>query len=207
MLHTLCFSWHSGVRESSVSEWRWNTGQFNSGLQCDYSAPNSPWVNSVLVWWMSWDPPKCSPEIKLQPHPYQSMFHTSLTPIAPQGLRACLDGLLSFQLEMWMMSWSLDRRVPESHAWWVTTTKCNLPPGGVVWLTDTTNTTISSLCSPIRAMWTWAPWITNGRCHAESNPAAAEDWWCHSLLLLHIWTGFSLTACHMLIPQFFTPRN
>lgn len=47
--NTVCFSWRAGFRESSVSEWRWNTGQFNSSLRSDYRAPNRLGINSVLI--------------------------------------------------------------------------------------------------------------------------------------------------------------
>lgn len=64
---TVCFSWRAGVRESSGSEWRWNTGQFNSGLiQLRYCAPIRPCISSVLIcWhtgWMSRDSPKAVPQ-------------------------------------------------------------------------------------------------------------------------------------------------
>ncbi len=40
--YTVCFSWRAGVRESSGSEWRWNTGQFNSGLHSDTVHQSGP---------------------------------------------------------------------------------------------------------------------------------------------------------------------
>lgn len=61
--YTVCFSWHAGVRESSVSEWRWNTGQFNSSLRSDYSAPNMPCINSGLICWHTVGCPEIPPKL------------------------------------------------------------------------------------------------------------------------------------------------
>lgn len=60
--YTVCFSWRAGFRESSVSEWRWNTGQFNSGLRSDYRAPNRLGINSVLICWHADGCPEIPPE-------------------------------------------------------------------------------------------------------------------------------------------------
>lgn len=84
---TVCFSWRARLRESSVSEWRWNTGQFNSTYApITAHHQTGPCINSVLICWHT----KACPEIppKLSPLRFScSHTHVNLLLRTRQPLR------------------------------------------------------------------------------------------------------------------------
>lgn len=169
-------------------------------------SPNRPSSNSVLISWHTDRCPEIPPEAfpqRFSLSPHQPLLHTSPTTIKPQrsqGLFACAPLLSSSsQLEIGMMSWSSDRRVP--HIPWMMNHhhQAQRPAGwcGVIhW--HIKQATIYSFYTLIRVMWTWASWqaIASERYYAECSPEREGS-------LLCMWVGFCLPAYHMLIPRLF----
>lgn len=169
-------------------------------------SPNRPSSNSALISWHTDRCPEIPPEAfpqRFSLSPHQPLLHTSPAAIKTQRSQSLFDcaPLLSSssQVEIGMMSWSSDRRVP--HIPWMMNHhhQARRPAawcGVIHW--HIKQATSYSLYALIRVMRTRASWqaIASERYYAECSPEREGS-------LLCMWVGFCLPAYHMLIPGFF----